>query len=266
MNKRLILLSLISMLTFSACAVSKENVFDRKDYFDSVFENNYYKVKDEKIANKLFVSQSIELNKANNKVFETYQELKDLGIDEDVNNETVTYDSIIYSNANTTYGEKKCLGNYDDSYNYGILSKLTDGLLFCDQKTFQGVRVQIDEEGFIEKYDKQIEKADYFALSFKAGSDYTSPSYPSSAKYDIRLDIKFYIPRGNGIYEECRYNYVLNNVIRDRYYLFGFQLEKWPTIAGLGISYQLLNTNEDSNIKHCLNLYETLFVNPIIKD
>ena len=264
MKKIMILASLLSIVALSGCAVSK-NVYDLRDYCDPVFENNYYREKDESIVDNISEKKNVELDKSKDKVFETYDELKTLRLDEDVNADKVTYDTMIHSNVNTTYGTSKCLGNYDDSFNYGMLSKLTDGLLFCDQKTFQGVRVQIDKDGFVQKYDKSICESYYFALSFKAGSDFTNPSYPGSAQYDIKLNIKFYSKAGNS-YIENGYSYSMDNVIRDRYYLFGFVLPKDLVIDGFGISYEIINSNEDASIKHCLHLYETLYVNPTIKN
>ena len=268
MNKKVILISLLSVFGLSACELKEGTVFSRSDYNDPIFENNYYRVKEEGITKNILRSNVHELDDTENKVFKTYDELKALEIDRAVNTGEVTYDSLIYSNYNTTYGDRNRLGNLDDSFNKGIYSKLTDGLLFCDGKTFQGVRVQIDQEGFIHGYDKYISHADYFALSFKAGSDYTSPLYPKSATYDIKLKIAFYTPNYYGWdlvgFEERIYTYTLNSIVRDKYYLFGFYLElfekQMDDIAGIGISYELLNTTEDPQLKHCLHLYETLFV------
>ena len=270
MNKKVIFVSLFSIFGLSACAIEEGNIFSRDDYNSKIFENNYYSVKEESVTSKILRSYTNELDDTENKVFKTYDELKSLDLDLEVKNEEVSYDTVIYSNLNTTYGTKNCLGQYDESYNQGILSKLTDGLLFCDGKTFQGVRVQINEEGFIHEYKKAITAADYFALSFKAGSDYTSPLYTGSATYDIKLKISFYEPNYYGWdftgYTEVTYTYTLTSVIRDKYYLFGFYTDlldiKNGDIKGIGISYELLNTTEDPSLKHCLHLYETLYVNP----
>lgn len=266
MKKRMILCSLVSAVLLSACAVSKENTYKTTDYNDPVFANNYYRIKDQEIINNISSTVTYELNKTENDVFTSFDELKNLGsdFDKEVASGEVTYDSKGHFNSQTTYGTSKCLGNIDDSFNHGILSKLTDGLLFCDGKTYQGVRVQIDKDGFVQKYEKTCLYADYFALSFKVGSDYTNSKYPTSATYDIKLNIKFYLEDGNK-YKEFVCSYVLNEVRRDSYVLFGFGLkqEMVKNLKGLGISYDLLKSNEDSSVSHCLHLYETMFVNSL---
>ena len=265
MKKKLIFSSLFVMFALTSCAVSKDNTYLRRDYNDPIFKNNYYTIKEDNIVNNIKKTNNVELDKVNNTIFETYQELKDLGKDFDskVANDEVTYDAVIHSNLNTTYGSEYCLGKIDDSFNHGILSKLTDGLLFCDGLTYQGVRVQINQTGFMHEYEKKCVYADYFAMSFKACSDYTSSIYSSSgATYKIKLNIKLYIEE-DGKFIENICSYTMDNVIRDRYYLFGFNLTKdlAQNLKGIGISYDLLSTTEDAALDQCLYLYETLFVN-----
>lgn len=266
MKNKFLLLSIGLISILSACAVTSENTYKRTDYNDPIFANNYYKIKDEKIINNIGISNTFELDKNSNSVFTSYNELKELGseFDKEVANDEVTYDSIAHFNGLTTYGTSKCLGSIDDSFNHGMLSKLTDGLLFCDGKTFQGVRVQIDQEGYVQSYEKTCLYADYFALSFKPASDYTNPLYNNNAFYDIRLKIKFYVEDGDKLKENI-YTYELDDLQRDKYLLFGFALKKEmvQNLKGLGISYDLLNSNEDASIDNCLLLYETLFVNSI---
>lgn len=266
MKKRTLLVSMLSLVCLTGCVVSKDNTYFKTDYNDKVFANNYYKIKEESIVNNIKKTNNIALDKINNQVFETYEELKTFGaeFDSKVANNEVKYDSILHFNSNTDYGEKNCLGNIDDSFNHGILSKLADGLMFCDGKTYQGVRVQIDQEGFVHEYGKKCLYADYFALSFKAGSDYTNSLHANSATYDIKLNIKFYIQDGDKFIENIC-SYTMSSIVRDRYYLFGFKLTKdmAENLKGLGISYDLVNTTEDASLDHCLHLYETLFVNSI---
>ena len=264
MKKRLIISSILTMLFVSSCAVSKDNTYLRSDYNDPIFKNNYYTLREESIVNNIKKTNNIELDKNRDSVFETYDELKQLGADFDskVANNEVGYDSIIHSNNNTTYGTENCLAKIDDSFNHGILSKLSDGLLFCDGLTYQDVRVQINESGFVHEYEKKCIYADYFAMSFKAGSDYTSSIYTKSATYKIKLNIKLYVEE-DGKYIENVCSYTMDTVIRDKYYLFGFNLkmDMAKNLKGIGVSYDLLETTEDANLDQCLYLYETLFVN-----
>jgi len=263
MKNKLFLLSSLSLLLLSSC-LSYEDTYSRRDYYSPVFEENYYKVKEDNIVSNISSSNNHILDKKADSVFITYSELQALGsdFDYDVANGNVTYDSFMNTNSNTTYGTEKCLGKMDDSFNHGVLSKLTDGLLFCDHITYQGVRVQIDESGFIHEYEKKCIYADYFAMSFKPGSDFTSNLYSSSAEYDIILNVAFY-NESDGKFVENIYSYSMNSIIRDKYYLFGFKLTQAMVkdLKGIGISYTLINTNEDPNLQHCLHLYETLFVN-----
>ena len=262
----MIITSLLTILALSACDVSTDNTYKTTDYNDPVFANNYYKIQEESITSRIKTVNAITLSKENNNVFTTYDELKAYGeeMDKDVANDAVTYDGVSHFNSKTSYGKEKCLGNVDDSFNHGILSKLTDGLMFCDGKTFQGVRVQIDQEGFIHEYEKACYYADYFAMSFKAGADYTNPNYASAATYKIKLNIKLYTEKDDNIVENVC-SYTMENVVRDRYYLFGFKLAEnmCLNLKGLGISYDLLDYNEGESVDTCLHLYETLFVNSV---
>ena len=264
MKKKIIISSILAMLFVTSCAVSKNNAYLSDDFNSPIFKNNYYTLKEESITNNIKQTNNIELDKVNNLVFESYDELKQLGaeFDSKVANNEVAYDTVIHSNYNTTYGTENCLGKIDDSFNHGMLSKLADGLLFCDGVTYQGVRVQIDQTGFVHEYEKKCVYADYFAMSFKAGSDYTSSLYTKTATYKIKLNIKLYV-EDNGKFIENICSYTMDSVIRDKYYLFGFDLTRnlAQNLKGIGISYDLLDTTEDANLDQCLYLYETLFVN-----
>lgn len=264
MKNKKMLLSLFALLSLSACAISEDNVYDRNAYSSSIYSENYYKIKEESITKNIIKTNNIELDKDKDFVFTNYDELKAFGesFDKDVYNGTVKYDTAVHSNFNTDFGTIKGLGAIDDSFNHGMLSKLADGLMFCDGRTFQGVRVQIDQEGFIHEYKKKCLGADYFALSFKSGSDYTNENYTYAAAYNIRLHIKLYIEE-NGKFIENICSYTLNDNVRGTYYLFGFKLTEnlSKNLKGIGISYDLLDSTEDASIEHCLLLYETMFVN-----
>ena len=256
--------SILMMLVITSCAVSKDNTYLSTDYNDPTFKNNYYTLKEISITDNIKKTNNIELDKTKDSVFESYDELKQLGPDFDskVSNDEVSYDTIVHSNYNTTYGTENCLGKIDDSFNHGILSKLTDGLLFCDGVTYQGVRVQINQSGFVHEYEKKCVYADYFSMSFKAGSDFTSSIYTKSATYKIKLKVKLYI-EDDGKFIENICSYTMDNVIRDKYYLFGFRLTKdmAQNLKGIGVSYDLIDTTEDASLDQCLYLYETMFVN-----
>ena len=264
MKKKIIISSILTMLFVTSCAVSKNNTYLSDDFNSPIFKNNYYTLKEESITNNIKQTNNIELDKVNNLVFESYDELKQLGaeFDSKIANNEVAYDTVIHSNYNTTYGTENCLGKIDESFNHGMLSKRADGLLFCEGVTYQGVRVQIDQTGFVHEYEKKCVYADYFAMSFKAGSDYTSSLYTKTATYKIKLNIKLYV-EDNGKFIENICSYTMDSVNRDKYYLFGFDLTRnlAQNLKGIGISYDLLDTTEDANLDQCLYLYETLFVN-----
>ena len=79
MKKKLIVSSILTMLFATSCAVSKDNTYLRSDYNDPTFKNNYYTLKEESIVNNIKKTNNIDLDKAKDSVFETYDELKQVG-------------------------------------------------------------------------------------------------------------------------------------------------------------------------------------------
>lgn len=76
------------------------------------------------------------------------------------------YKELKYSDAEK-YGAVYKLNGVDTCFNYGVQSKLFDGISFCRSR-YQRVRVQARRNGFSVRLSKESDNLDYFAIQFKA--------------------------------------------------------------------------------------------------
>lgn len=288
------------MFALTSCGYGLEELYDGDAYNSPIFEKNYYRVWDDELVNNITNpnAEEIELDYEENKVFLSYYGDEHFHILEpkraesntpDENNPgLLTYDGIDASVADYYYGPNKCLSKIDDSFKYGYISKLFDGQMFCGGK-FQLSRVQIDEAGFGKLFEKECVSAKYFAMNFKASSDYTQKNdnpATNNHRSEINLKIGFYLANNNG-FEKKVYTYKLQdiegnlttksvptNTGDDRepaycsYIFFGFELGSTIDISrcrGISVSYELLKDpdKENKGLDYALMLYEILLPDSI---
>ena len=246
MNKKLIFtLVTFSSMVLSSCGLELNEVYYGNAYNSPVFEENYYRVWDERIDsnnsnNKIASERTIALDETQDLVFTSfyqgYERTPDFDpmlVDSSVatnpehNSNLKKVDSAIAGirylpdvygvseeiNNQTPIGDVYKLSKSDESFKNGYLSKLYDGWMFCGGR-FQLARVQIDEGGFGTIFDKQSDNLEdsYFAMNFKASNDYTQKDNPASQHLtDVTLKISFYC-RNDDKYDKITYTYDLFNL------------------------------------------------------
>ncbi len=76
------------------------------------------------------------------------------------------------------YAKDYRMMNLDQSFYYGVQSKLFDGEAYCDSY-YQRHRVQSNEGGFSVRFTKESDELQYFAMQFKATTNNQLPTYPA---------------------------------------------------------------------------------------
>lgn len=219
-----------------------------------VWEDNFYTRWDESLRNK--ETEQVTITEDENQVFTSFYDQHFLDLEPD---HSLTY----YDFDETSFGTHRNLALHDPLVNDGFVSKLFNGLLFCNG-WYELARVQINEEGFSSSFYKPIQSADYLFLQFKSALDFKQHS-PTAHYADITIHISLYGKRN------VTYSFPLVNVITnasDGYTFFGFSLDGFD-ISGttdFAITYTLdrdeYNEEKGTNISHALMLYEFGFGHP----
>lgn len=212
MNKFLFkILSFVPFLVLTSCGYGLKEVYDGLPYNSTVFEENYYSVWD-KTLNPDEKKYQVTETKAEREltdsdfVFTSVEDLNFKECEQSWNDYIYEEDVEIYDEdeTRTMYGPDVKLSGIDNSFKYGITSKLFDGQLFCNGD-YQHARMQIEpsntkREGFGIRFSKEMAAgAPYFMLNFKC-SVVTENNYSLSFGYsDVTLKIGFYIKNGNGL-------------------------------------------------------------------
>lgn len=145
-----------------------------------------------------------------------------------------------------SFGKYYSLGRVDPSFRKGYLSKLYNGQIYCDGYHSLAF-VCLENNGFTQIYDKEIDVGDAFLMSFRGGSDFVGGkghdrNEPRISSFDLSID--FYYKSGS------QYDFVSVNaedVITETDHggegttMFGFRFEDVgidPSgIVGIGIHY-----------------------------
>lgn len=297
-------LLLVVAIGLTSCGYSLKELYDRNPYNNVNFVDNYYTTWDKDID---------LVNNPNNKILNPDADVKNLEKngdfvftefgDDNLRFLEPQYDSYSYetdleptnsTTGKTSYGQGNKLSKIDQSFRYGILSKLYDGQLFCHGQ-FEWVRVQINEGGFGSIFKKELYSSTYFALSFKAsiefrrvyqdddGNDVTVdiPTWYYGEEggsiahlTDIGLTVTFYLKSDNG-YTRVPVHYEIQDVpcnpseSTDKYILFGFKIggKNVPSLdrcAGISIEYTyeddlLAEMNANIEAKNLANATDSWF-------
>lgn len=145
-----------------------------------------------------------------------------------------------------SFGKYYSLGRVDSSFRKGYLSKLYNGQIYCDGYHSLAF-VCLENNGFTQIYDKEIDVGDTFLMSFRGGSDFVGGkghdrNEPRISSFDLSID--FYYKNGS------QYDFVSVNaedVITETDHggegttMFGFRFEDVgidPSgIVGIGVHY-----------------------------
>ena len=285
MNNKIKFLLLSPTLLICACGYGLKEVYPGSVYNSVDYYENFYRIWDEDIAyhtEKSKVDNIDEnvyiLNKETDHVFTSFNSDNFAYVQSDY--DKYSYASDIYEppEGKLSYGQTFALSKSEPSFKYGYVSKLFNGQMFCNG-SYEIARVQIDEDGFGMKFNKEIDKYSYFALNFKASLDYRKdgvntnlPSHTSK----VNLLINFFCKTDNQKLHRVPVSYTIDNIKTNsgetidgsNYIFFGFDLSniKIDRCTGISIEYQLLEdeylaAHPDEEWTHCLLLYELFLPN-----
>lgn len=291
MKLRTKIMLLLPLIGVTACGYGLKDAVYGNRYNSPVFKENYYSNWDAKLKAAKDNNEHVTiLDKEENKVFTSYGDHNFVDKVDPGRARSLKYFNFSYIDGDY-YGNHSRVDLQDETFKYGYISKLFDGRMFCGGK-YQLSRVQIDESGFATSFKKEMsasgEGVPYFAINFKASSDYTTsenvPSHLSAINFKLTLFTK-----GNDTISANTYTYQLNEVatnasdycneptidniyeLKSNYVFYGFSLEglNFERCVGMAITYDLISDpyskRSENPLDHSLMLYEVFFENVIWK-
>ena len=245
-------------LILTSCGYGLKEVYKGVPYCSADFFENYFNEWDSSInpydsANKIKeTADLLEISDAN----ESFKALDDNNFHElDTGWPTYNYvyDKTEPTDGTKAYGPAVRLSNYDDSFKYGVVSKMFDGQMFCNGD-FQNSRTQVEptneneKKGFGVLFSKECNDASYFMMNFKCSVVKEDDQNLGRCDSMLELKISFFLKNDTG-YTRVPVSYVVDNVptnsgdgfAADRfnnYVCFGFKLDNIETDRLIGFSLQ----------------------------
>ena len=291
---RFSLLLIAPSLLLTACGYGLKEIYKGIPYNSTVYTENYFNEWNKAINYKkdghqvTETKQTVTLSKDENKVFTKISDVNFRDCDNEWSSYAYEYDKDDKPSDESLvpYGPKVRMTSLDDSFKYGIASKLFDGQMFCNGD-FQKSRTQVEplnqgaDKGFGILLSKETNDASYMMMNFKCSVVYEQDQYLSKCYSDLTIKIGLYMRNGNG-YTLQPVSYVVEKVPTNsgdsdrtnNYVCFGFSLEKIDTkrLIGFSVEYEygdinLYNKNTDTyypyefseQIYHAMMLYEVSF-------
>ena len=155
-------------------------------------------------------------------------------------------DDKVFFSSHPSFGRYYSLGRVDEGFKRGYLSKLYNGQLYCDGYHSLAF-VCIDNNGFTQLFPRTIEKADYFVMSFRGGSDFTGGrnrygSEPRVSAFDLSVDF-YYLQDGKYNYKTVKGEKVTTETDHggEATTMYGFRFSEIGLdasgICGIGVHY-----------------------------
>ena len=164
MNKKLRPLLLLLLPALSSCGgFSLDYIVEGNKYNSYIFGENYYRHWD----NELKKAEIVDTTNVTNFIIK----YADIG-----NIDPLMLDPESRPTADK-YGHTYNLMRMDQSFYYGVQSKLFDGEIYCEGY-YQKRRVQTDPNGFSVRFSKESDELSYFATQFKATTNNQYDCYP----------------------------------------------------------------------------------------
>lgn len=175
MKNKFKLLILLALPSLASCGgFSLDYIVEGNKYNSPVFTENYYEHWDNELKN---AQEVVSIDVTDKKI----TSFADVGI----------IDQNILLKTDYTlrdYSSEYNLMRSDQSFYYGVQSKLFDGEAYCDGY-YQKHRVQTNQNGFSVRFSKESDELTYFAMQFKATTNNQLKYYlPSDGEYDVRND------------------------------------------------------------------------------
>ncbi len=163
MNKKLRPLLLLTLPFLASCGgYSLSYIVEGNKYISYNFTENYYTHWDEELKN----AQEVASIDVNDKSITSFSEIGKL----DPQYLVDTVSEYEYARVNN-------LMRADQSFYYGVQSKLFDGEIVCGGY-YQKRRVQTNPSGFSVRFSKESDELSYFALQFKVTTNNQLDCYP----------------------------------------------------------------------------------------
>lgn len=196
--KKRTLFILTSVFLLSSCMSDVQDLYTNHAYDTGDFMQNFYDVWNDNLKDNINESKKktyvIDANLNQGFIIENQQDLESNYLfPEDRNNSkgepyTYIYDTP-HEHHGSGYGPSNNLISIEPAFARGFLSRLYDGRLFCDGRTFAQNRVQIDKNGYGTLFPKELVDYKYFAISLRGGE--MSSNY--NFRVEVNLNVSFYV-------------------------------------------------------------------------
>ena len=271
MNKKSHLFVLLMLPALSSCGgFSLDYIVEGDKYISYDFKENYYEHWDSELKN---AEHKASFDKNANRILK-YSDIGQIDKNLLIDN---PYDDV------RSYAEAFNLMSVDQSFYYGVQSKLFDGEAYCDGY-YQRHRVQSNEQGFSVRFSKESDELTYFAMQFKATTNNQIECYKvgsnDKARSDqdmfhnstIKLTITLYVKEdakivGYDFYSDIAFD---NNTTNDgshyKFYAFDLTEHSLSRLVGFSVTFNILNDDliewnqtKGVDIDYALFLYEVFF-------
>ena len=172
LNKRKYLL-ILPIIALTSCGYSLEYLVKGDKYVSAIFSENYYTHWDNELKNP-YSEVTKEMDDTNSMVIiadsTPHLPFDLVGLDQ--------FDDQYFQHIPTdeAFASTHRLINYDDSFNYGVQSKLFDGQVKCHGNLHRA-RVQANKNGFSVRFSKESDELKYFACEYRVTTDNTVACY-----------------------------------------------------------------------------------------
>ncbi len=285
------LLLIAPSLILTSCGYGLKEVYEGRPYDSSIFKENYFNVWDKRInpykeGNKITVTkENYILDEEQDKVFLSLKDATFKDCDDNWGNYAYGYDKTAPEGddeGKLAYGPAVKMTSLDDSFKYGVVSKMFDGQMFCNGD-FQKSRTQVESinnddpsKGFGVLFSKETNNASYFMMNFKCSVVKEDDQNLGRCDSMLELKISFFLKNDTG-YTRVPVSYVVDNVptnsgdgfAADRfnnYVCFGFKLDNIETdrLIGFSLQYEKISdsyseTHSGESVLHAMMLYEVSF-------
>ena len=222
------LLLIAPAILTTACGYGLKEVYSGIPYNSTNYFENYYNVWN-KAINPYQEGNSISVKKDNyvlsdaDSVFTSTKDSNFKDCDPAWKKYAYTYDKDAKPSDSDLkpYGPTVCMTKLDDSFKYGVTSKMFDGQMFCNGD-YQMSRTQVEptnqgaDKGFGVLFSKEGSNATYFMMNFKCSVVYKENQNLSTYYSDLTLHVSI----------------ILKNDIGYTYIPVSYDIEKVPTNSG----------------------------------
>ena len=282
-------------LILTSCGYGLKEVYQGVPYASTDYFANYFNEWEASInpynsGNKIKdTAETVEINDSYKK-FTSLDDSSFHELDSGWPTYNYVYDKIEPTDGTKAYGPAVRLSNYDNSFKYGVASKMFDGQMFCNGD-FQNSRTQVEptnenkEKGFGILFSKECNDASYFMMNFKCSVISDQSQNLSSGRSNLELTVSFvlktndgyiYIPTKTNIddvptnsgddHDETRPENVRFKGRLDSYVCFGFSVKELnlDRLIGFTVQYKLISDTvstkyPDQKTYHAMMLYEVSF-------